>query len=49
MLSWNWGYIMGCAGVVQSTLAAIRYFCVGDIRRGLYYTFAALIAITVVF
>lgn len=49
MLSWNWGSIMGWAGVVQSTLAAVGYFCVGDVRRGMYYVFAALITTTVVY
>ena len=48
MKHWNWGQIIGYISVVQCFGASIGYGIATDYRRMLYYYFAALITLTVV-
>lgn len=44
----NWGTVISWIGVVLNIGASVGYFAVGDIKRGLYFAFAAAITTTVV-
>ena len=44
----NWGAIFAWAGIALSLGASIGYAFAHDWRRSLYYLFAALVTITVV-
>lgn len=48
LTSVNWGVFFGWAGVIQSVLACIGFGLAGNWRLCLYYLFAALITLTVI-
>jgi hypothetical protein len=44
----NWGAVIGWTGVAQCIAACIGYAFAHDMRRALYYLFAAAITVTVI-
>ena len=48
MKNLNWGEVAAWAGIVLSLASALGYAAVHDVRRALYYLFAAAITLTVV-